>query len=66
MGLFEETDDPVVGRTRIPRHPALFEATSAQLAGPAPTLGQHTKRVLGLLGRADQEPELRQAGIITG
>jgi crotonobetainyl-CoA:carnitine CoA-transferase CaiB-like acyl-CoA transferase len=66
MGLFEEAVDPVVGRTRIPRHPALFDATPARLAGPAPTLGQHTSEILGRLGRDDQERELRQAGIIAG
>jgi crotonobetainyl-CoA:carnitine CoA-transferase CaiB-like acyl-CoA transferase len=66
MGLFEEADDPVVGRTRIPRHPALFDATPARLAGPAPTLGQHTTHVLDQLGRSDQEVELRQARIIAG
>ena len=66
MGLFVEADDPVVGRTRIPRHPALFDATPAQLAGPAPALGQHTTDVLGRLGRSDQEDELRQARVIAG
>ena len=66
MGLFVEADDPVVGRTRIPRHPALFDSTPAQLAGPAPALGQHTTDVLSQLGRSDQEGELRQAGVIAG
>jgi len=64
MGLFVEADDPVVGRTRIPRHPALFDATPAELAGPAPALGEHTSNVLASLGRADQEAELRRAGVI--
>jgi crotonobetainyl-CoA:carnitine CoA-transferase CaiB-like acyl-CoA transferase len=64
MGLFEETDDPVVGRVRIPRHPALFDATPAQLAGPAPTLGQHTRDVLRIVGRAEQESALRETGVI--
>jgi len=66
MGLFVEADDPVVGRTRIPRHPALFDATPAELAGPAPALGEHTSDVLASLGRADQEAELRKAGIVAG
>ncbi|WP_179469447.1 CaiB/BaiF CoA transferase family protein [Mycolicibacterium vinylchloridicum] len=66
MGLFVEADDPVVGRTRIPRHPALFDSTPAQLAGPAPALGQHTADVLGQLGRSHQEEELREARIIAG
>ncbi|MCV7178326.1 CaiB/BaiF CoA transferase family protein [Mycolicibacterium sphagni] len=66
MGLFVEAEDAVVGRTRIPRHPALFDATPAQLAGPAPALGEHTTQVLGQLGRSDQEDELRQARIVAG
>ncbi|BBY65196.1 CaiB/BaiF CoA transferase family protein [Mycolicibacterium helvum] len=66
MGLFVEADDPVVGRTRIPRHPALFDGTPAQLAGAAPALGEHTTDVLVRLGRCDQESELRQSGIIAG
>ncbi|SBS77403.1 Formyl-CoA transferase [uncultured Mycobacterium sp.] len=66
MGLFVHADDPVVGRTRIPRHPALFDGTPAQLAGPAPALGQHTTDVLEQLGRSDQEDELRQAGVVAG
>jgi crotonobetainyl-CoA:carnitine CoA-transferase CaiB-like acyl-CoA transferase len=66
MGLFVDADDPVVGRTRIPRHPALFDGTPAQLAGPAPALGQHTTDVLGQLGRSDHEDGLRRAGVIAG
>ncbi|MCX2932458.1 CoA transferase [Mycobacterium sp. CVI_P3] len=66
MELFEEADDPVVGRTRIPRHPALFDVTTARLAGPAPALGQHTTHVLGQLGRSDQEDELRRARVVAG
>lgn len=59
MGLFEERDDPVVGRVRIPRHPAIFDGTPAQLAGPAPKLGEHTREVLDIVGRAHQEDTLR-------
>ena len=66
MGLFEEADDPVVGRTRIPRHPALFDVPPARLAGPAPTLGQHTTHVLSQLGRSDQESGLREARVVAG
>ncbi|WP_445169003.1 CaiB/BaiF CoA transferase family protein [Mycolicibacterium sp. Dal123E01] len=66
MGLFVEAEDHVVGRTRIPRHPALFDGTPAQLAGPAPALGEHTTDVLNKLGRSDQERELRDARIIAG
>jgi crotonobetainyl-CoA:carnitine CoA-transferase CaiB-like acyl-CoA transferase len=64
MGLFEEFDDPIVGRVRSPRHPALFDATPAKLAGPAPTLGQHTSDVLASVGRASQESDLREKGVV--
>ncbi len=44
IGLFVERDHAVVGRTRMPRHPAQFAETPAELTGDAPTLGQHTDR----------------------
>ncbi len=64
MGLFEETDDPLVGRVRMPRHPVLFDVTPAELAGPAPSLGQHTFEILESLGRQGQASALRDAKVI--
>ncbi|QEN14047.1 CaiB/BaiF CoA transferase family protein [Mycolicibacterium sp. ELW1] len=64
MGLFEELHDPVVGRVRIPRHPALFDGTPAQLAGPAPKLGEHTEEILAQVGRAGQRADLRESRVI--
>lgn len=65
MGLFEESDHHVVGRTRLPRHPAQFGATPAQLTGNSPTLGQHTDEVLAELGMGDEIAKLRAAEVVT-
>jgi crotonobetainyl-CoA:carnitine CoA-transferase CaiB-like acyl-CoA transferase len=64
VGLFVERDHPVVGRTRIPRHPAQFCGTPAALAGNAPTLGEHTDEILVELGLGDQIEPLRIGGVI--
>jgi len=64
MGLFQESDHHVVGRIRLPRHPAQFHATPAALAGDAPGLGEHTDEVLTELGLADRIGALRDAKIV--
>lgn len=64
MGLFEHTDHPVVGPTRLPRHPSIFGGTPATLAGPSPALGAHTDEVLSELGLADDLDRLRAEGVI--
>ena len=64
IGLFEDSDDPVVGRVRRPRHPARFATTTARLGGPAPALGQQTDEVLRELGLGDQIESLRSSGIV--
>ena len=48
--LIFETDHPVAGRIRQPRAAARFDGTPTTLAGPAPTLGQHTEEILKELG----------------
>jgi crotonobetainyl-CoA:carnitine CoA-transferase CaiB-like acyl-CoA transferase len=65
IGLFEESDDPAVGRVRRPRHPGRFGATPAALGGPAPGLGQHTDEVLTELGLAKRIDELRASGAVS-
>ena len=65
MGLFEEFDHHVVGRTRLPRHPVLFAGTPAGLGGSSPALGEHTDDVLGELGLdAGRIADLRASGVV--
>jgi crotonobetainyl-CoA:carnitine CoA-transferase CaiB-like acyl-CoA transferase len=64
IGLFEDSDDPVVGRVRRPRHPARFASSVADLAGAAPALGQHTDDVLRELGMGERLERLRADGIV--
>jgi crotonobetainyl-CoA:carnitine CoA-transferase CaiB-like acyl-CoA transferase len=64
MGLFEEADHHVVGRTRMPRHPAQFGTTPAALTGGSPALGEHTDEVLTELGMGEQIVALREAAVV--
>ncbi len=64
VGMFVERDHPVVGRTRIPRHPVAFGQTAASLADGAPALGQHTDEVLTEIGMADAIHRLRSDGVV--
>lgn len=64
IGLFEESEHPVAGRLRQPRHPARFGATPATLGGASPSLGQHTDEILEELGMSDRTAELRAAGVV--
>lgn len=65
IGLFEEADHHVVGRTRLPRHPTRFRATPAALRGGSPALGEHTDEVLTDLGLADRIADLRATGVVS-
>ena len=64
VGMFVDSEHPVAGRVRLPRHPTQFGATPAALGGPAPALGEHTDEILTGLGLAAQIPGLRAAGTI--
>ncbi len=64
IGLFEESEHPVVGRIRLPRHPGRYSATPAALGFGAPALGQHTDEVLTELGLADQIAALRSEKVV--
>ena len=66
-GHFDVIDQPHQGRRPVPRHlAAKFDEFEASAQGPAPTLGQHNKEVLGgLLGLPDDELEaLEEEGVI--
>ena len=64
VGLFEEFDHPVAGKARLPRHPARFGTTAAELAAPSPRLGEHTDEILAAIGLAPQIAELRAKGVV--
>ena len=64
MGLFEEADHHIVGRTRLPRHPTRFGATPARLTGGSPALGEHTDEILAELGLGAGIADLRARGVV--
>jgi crotonobetainyl-CoA:carnitine CoA-transferase CaiB-like acyl-CoA transferase len=64
IGLLVDSESPVFGRLRQPRHPTQFGAVRPALGGPAPTLGEHTEAVLAELGFGDRVDELRAAAVI--
>ncbi len=65
IGLFEEHDHHIVGRTRVPRHPTRFRGTPAALRTNSPGLGEHTDELLAELGLAEEIPALRASGVVT-
>jgi crotonobetainyl-CoA:carnitine CoA-transferase CaiB-like acyl-CoA transferase len=64
IGLFEEHEHRIVGRTRVPRHPTRFRGTPAQLGTASPGLGEHTDAILAELGLGDEIEELRGSGAV--
>lgn len=66
-GQFDIVDQPHQGKRPVQRHlAAKFTEFEASAQGPAPTVGQHNKEVLGgLLGLSDEElAALSEAGVI--
>lgn len=65
-GMIREVIDPVAGPVTIPGFPLAFDGDRPAAEGPAPTLGQHNREVLGgLLGyTAAQIDHLEGAGIL--
>ena len=64
VGLFVERDHPVVGRTRIPRHPIRFNGAPAELGDASPRLGEHTDELLAEFGWGERAADLRERGIV--
>jgi len=65
VGMLVDSENPVAGRVRQPRHPVRFAATPADDHGsPAPALGQHTDEILAELGLGGRIAELREAGVV--
>jgi crotonobetainyl-CoA:carnitine CoA-transferase CaiB-like acyl-CoA transferase len=64
IGLLVDSESPVFGRLRQPRHPSQFGTVRPSLGGPAPTLGQDTDAVLHELGYGDRVASLRAAGVV--
>ena len=66
VGLFQAQQHPSVGPIVAVRPPTRFARTPAELALPAPELGQHNVDVLREAGLADDEiAALREQGVIT-
>jgi crotonobetainyl-CoA:carnitine CoA-transferase CaiB-like acyl-CoA transferase len=54
-GLIAEFDQPTVGRVRQPKPAAIFAVNKAEIGGPAPRVGEHSRAVLRELGYSDAE-----------
>lgn len=61
---FRELDHPVAGKLRDARPAPLFSQTPAEAGGPAPTVGEHTKEILALIGRESELESLHQSGVV--
>ncbi|MCA0305736.1 MAG: CoA transferase, partial [Proteobacteria bacterium] len=65
-GFWVDIDHPRRGRTRVPISPIrLHTGGKPEIRTPAPTLGQHTEKVLAelLSLKAEELKELRAAGV---
>ena len=66
VGMLQEVEHPVAGKTKVVGIPWKFSHTPAKMKGPAPTLGQHRDEILLQLGySAEQITALRRANVIT-
>lgn len=64
-GYMVDFEDPALGKLRIPGYPIHFSENAAGTRSLAPSLGQHTMKVLQELGYAAQEIEdMKRDGVI--
>lgn len=54
-GMITEVDHPIIGPMRTIAPPAKFSSVDFSVRGPAPWLGQHTRRVLAEAGLSDED-----------
>lgn len=66
--LFQEVDQPGIGRFLVPGSPFDFSAFAREPVGRAPLLGEHTDEILsGILGMGDGEiGALHDKGVVAG
>lgn len=60
-GFFQRVTHPVLGDAAYPTVPYAFSASPAQITAAAPTLGEHTGRVLESIGCPRRRPRARSA-----
>ena len=66
-GFFEEVVHPEVGTHATPAVPFRYDSVQRWIRRPAPTLGQHSREVLGeLLGLSDGELDALEAARVIG
>ncbi len=63
--MFRELEHPVAGPLRDARPAARFSATPAAPGAPAPTVGQHTREILGEIGLADAAVGYFERGVVS-
>lgn len=63
--VFREIEHPVAGRLREARPAPRFSATPAAPGGPAPTVGEHTREVLGEIGLSERLDDYFRRGIVS-
>jgi formyl-CoA transferase len=65
LGVFHELEHPTQGRQKAIRRPVRIDREREPLCAAAPTLGEHTERVLADLGIGKEECErLRGGGVV--
>ncbi len=53
--MLQYVDHPEMGRVIVPQSPLIFESAPRDLPRPSPSLGEHTKAVLGRFGVSEEE-----------